>query len=39
MGYFMLPAPRIAPIAFGEIGNKTQVPLPNIVAEIVGMLL
>jgi hypothetical protein len=39
MGYFMLPAPRIAPISFGEIGEQNYVPLRNIVAEIVGMLL
>jgi hypothetical protein len=37
--YFMLPAPKIALIAFGEIGNKTLCFLKNIVAEIVGMLL
>jgi hypothetical protein len=35
----MLPAPKFAPISVGEIGEQNLVPLQDIVAEIVEMLL
>lgn len=31
--------PELPPYQLGKLGNKIQVPLKNIVAEIVGMFL
>lgn len=39
MGYFMLPAPKFAPIAFGKIGEQNVGFFQNIVAEIVASFL
>ena len=33
----MLPAPRIAPIAFGEIGEQNVGSFQNIVTELISM--
>jgi hypothetical protein len=36
----MLPAPRIAPISFGEIGEQNRCSFKSIVAEIgVGVFI
>jgi hypothetical protein len=39
MGYFMLPAPKFAPISYAVNGEQNLVPMQNIVAELVDNLL